>query len=60
MAALDFSAEVDKKNKAIAEKHYRTADEDKQQEMIKPRLEWRTFVGTDLVREVTLKPMTMK
>jgi hypothetical protein len=60
MAALDYSAENDKKNKAIAEKHYKTADEDKQRDMIKPRFEWRTPVGSDLVREVTLKPMPMK
>jgi hypothetical protein len=57
MAALDFSAENDKKQKAIAEKHYKTADEEKQREMVKPRLEWRTSLGTDLVREVMLKPM---
>jgi hypothetical protein len=46
MAALDYSAELDKKGKAVAEKHYKTADEDKQREMIKPRLDWRTFLGT--------------
>jgi len=57
MAALDYSAELDKKSKAIAEKHFKTADEDKQREMIKPRLDWRTFLGTQLVREVSLKPM---
>jgi len=57
MAALDYNAEIDKKGKAIGEKHYKTADEDKQREMAKPRLEWRTFLGTQLVREVTLKPM---
>jgi hypothetical protein len=57
MAALDYSGELDKKSKAIAEKHYKTADEDKQREMIKPRLDWRTFLGTQLVREVSLKPM---
>lgn len=60
MAALDFSAEADKKNKAIGEKHYKTADEDKQRDMIKPRFQWRTPVGSDLVREVTLRPMPMK
>ncbi|MFN2387254.1 MAG: hypothetical protein ABR576_13380 [Thermoanaerobaculia bacterium] len=60
MAALDYSAEIDKKNKAIAEKHYKTADEDKQRDMIKPRLEWRILVGTDLVREVSLRPMATK
>jgi hypothetical protein len=57
MAALDYSADLDKKSKAIAEKHYKTADEDKQREMIKPRFEWRTFLGTQLIREVNLKPM---
>jgi len=57
MAALDYNAEIDKKGKAIAEKHFKTADEDKQREMTKPRFEWRTFVGTQLVREVTLKPL---
>ena len=57
MAALDFTAENDTKQKAIAEKHYKTADEEKQREMTKPRLEWRTHIGTDLVREVMLKPM---
>jgi hypothetical protein len=57
MAALDYSAELDKKGKAIAEKHYKTGDEDKQREMIKPRLDWRTYLGTQLVREVNLKPM---
>jgi hypothetical protein len=57
MAALDYSADLDKKSKAIAEKHYKTADEDKQREMIKPRLDWRTFLGAQLVREVSLKPM---
>jgi hypothetical protein len=57
MAALDYNAEIDKKGKAIAEKHYKTADEDKQREMTKPRFEWRTFVGTQLVREVNLKPL---
>jgi hypothetical protein len=57
MAALDYSAELDKKGKAIAERHYKTADQDKQREMIKPRLEWRTFLGRQLVREVNLKPM---
>lgn len=57
MAALDYSAEIDKKGKAIAEKHYKTPDEDKQRDMAKPRLEWRTYLGTDLVREVNLKPL---
>jgi hypothetical protein len=57
MAALDYSGELDKKGKAIAEKHYKTADEEKQREMAKPRLDWRTYIGTQIVREVTLKPL---
>jgi hypothetical protein len=57
MAALDYNADVDKKGKAISEKHYKTADQEKQREMAKPRLEWRTFLGTQLVREVNLKPL---
>jgi hypothetical protein len=39
---LDYSAELDKKQTAIAEKHYKTADQDKQREIINPGLEWRT------------------
>jgi hypothetical protein len=57
MAALDFNAENDKKVKAIAEKHYKTADEEKQREMAKPRLDWRTHLGTQILREVALKPL---
>jgi hypothetical protein len=57
MAALDYNAEIDKKGKAISEKHYKTADQDKQREMAKPRLDWRTYLGTQLVREVNLKPI---
>ena len=57
MAALDYSADIDKKGKAIAEKHYKTADEEKQREMSKPRLDWRTYLGTTITREVTLKPL---
>jgi hypothetical protein len=56
-AALDYSADLDAKGKAIAEKHYKTADEDKQQQMAAPRLDWRTYLGTDIVREITLRPM---
>jgi hypothetical protein len=57
MAALDYNAENDRKGKAISEKHYKTADEEKQREMAKPRLDWRTFLGTQIVREVALKPL---
>jgi hypothetical protein len=57
MAALDYNADIDKKGKAIAEKHYKTADEEKQREMTKPRFDWRTYLGTQIVREVNLKPL---
>ncbi len=55
--ALDFNPELDAKSKAIQAEHWKTKDQDKQREMTKPRLEWRTFVGSDLTREVTLKPL---
>ena len=56
--ALDYSKERDDKGKALAEKHFKTADEDKQREAIKPRLEMRRYLGTRMLREVTLKPMS--
>jgi len=55
--ALDFNPENDAKFKAIQADHWKTKDQDKQREMTAPRLEWRTFVGSELPREVTLKPM---
>jgi hypothetical protein len=54
--ALDYSAEDDAKEKAIAAKVSGTKDENKQREMEAPRLKMRTHVGTSIVREVTLKP----
>jgi hypothetical protein len=56
--ALDYTKERDDKEKAIAAKQYQTTDEDKQREIIKPRLEMRRYIGTSMVREVMLKPMT--
>lgn len=55
--ALDYSKERDDKEKAIASKQYKTADQDKQREMIKPRLEMRRYIGSTTVREVMLRPM---
>jgi len=55
--ALDFNPENDAKNKAIQAEHWKTKDQDKQRELTAPRLSWREFVGSDIVREVTLKPM---
>jgi hypothetical protein len=54
--ALDYSQADEDKADAIAASHFATPDEDKQQEMIKPRLDMRTYLGTTYVREVTLKP----
>lgn len=54
--ALDYNQGDDDKSKAISAAHFATADEDKQAEMIKPRLDMRTHLGTTYVREVTLKP----
>ena len=54
--ALDYNQGDDDKSEAIAAAHFATADEDKQAEMIKPRLEMRTYLGTTYRREVTLRP----
>ena len=55
--AMDYNAADDARGKAIAEKHYKTADEDKQRAMIEPRFGWRDFVSQRIVREVNLKSM---
>ena len=54
--ALDYNKGDDDKADAIAAAHFATPDEDKQADMIKPRLDMRTHLGTTYVREVTLKP----
>lgn len=56
-AALDFSQGDEDKSKAIQAKHYKTADENKQREMAAKRLDMRTFLGTEFIREVNLRPM---
>jgi hypothetical protein len=55
--ALDFNQSVDDKLKAIAEKHYKTEDEDKIDDLAGVRLDMRKFLGTKYLREITLKPM---
>jgi hypothetical protein len=55
--ALDFNAGDEGKMKAIAEKHFKTKDEQKQREMASPRFQWRDYISTTYVREVTLKPL---
>jgi hypothetical protein len=54
--ALDYNAEDEAKEKAISAKISGTKDEAKQREMDAPRLKMRTLVGTNIVREVTLRP----
>jgi hypothetical protein len=56
-AALDFNQGDEDKSKAIQAKHYKTSDEKKQQEMAARRLDMRTYLGTDYLREVNLRPM---
>src|SRR6266446_1277112 len=43
--------------KALAAKHWKTLDEQKQRDMASKRFEFRDFLGTAFYREVTLKPM---
>jgi hypothetical protein len=54
--ALDYSKADEDKADAIAAKHWATADEDKQEQLASPRLEMRRFLGTEYIREVTLRP----
>jgi hypothetical protein len=56
-AALDYDAEMEKRWEAIAAKHLKTADDDEQRKMAEPRFEMRTFLGSNMMREVVLKPM---
>jgi hypothetical protein len=55
--AMDFNQGDADKIKAIQAKHWKTTDEDKQRDMASSRLAMRKFVGTDIVREVNLRPM---
>lgn len=54
--ALDYNKGDDDKFDAISAAHWATADDDKQAQMSAPRLAMRTYLGTDYVREVTLRP----
>lgn len=54
--ALDYNKGDDDKFEAISAAHWATADDDKQAQMSAPRLEMRKYLGTDYVREVTLRP----
>ena len=55
--ALDYSKDDEDKDKAIAAKHFKTDNEEKQQDMTESRFEMRDFVGAEFVREVNLRPM---
>lgn len=55
--ALDFNQGDEDKSKAIQAKHYKTTDEKKQMEMSARRFDMRTYLGTQYIREVNLRPM---
>jgi hypothetical protein len=55
--ALDFNQADADKMKAIASKHFKTMDEQKQREMTAKRFDMRDYMGTSFIREVTLKPL---
>jgi len=55
--ALDYNAGDDAKAKEIAAKHFKTADEQKQRDLIANRYTFRDSLGTSYYREVNLKPM---
>ena len=54
--ALDYNKGDDDKFKAISAAHWGTSNDDEQLGKTAPRLEMRKFMGTDFVREVTLRP----
>ena len=55
--ALDYNAGDDATAKGIATKHFKTADEQKQRDMIANRFTFRDSLGRSYWREVNLKPM---
>ena len=55
--ALDFNQSDDDKMKQIQEKHYKTSDEEKLNEMTAKRFDMRTYIGTKYFREISLKPL---
>jgi len=54
--ALDYNKGDDEKFEAISAAHWATGDNAKQAELSAPRLEMRKYLGTEYVREVTLRP----
>lgn len=55
--ALDFDADADAKTKAIAAALFKTSDQEKQRQQTAIRFEYRDFVATTYIREVTLRPL---
>jgi hypothetical protein len=55
--ALDYSSADESKFKEVEAKFWKTKDEEKQRELAAPRLDFREYVGTEYIREVTMKPM---
>ncbi|HSP86948.1 MAG TPA: hypothetical protein VLN45_02350 [Ignavibacteriaceae bacterium] len=53
--ALDFNQSRDDKMKEIAERHYKTTDDDKIRDLAGVRLDMRKFLGVKYLREVFLK-----
>jgi hypothetical protein len=53
--ALDFDQGEADKMKEIAEKHYKTENEDKVRELAGVRLDMRKFLGVKFLRDVSLK-----
>ena len=56
-ARFDYNPEDEAKFRAIAKKHFQTADRDEQRQKAAPRLDWRRYLRTEIVREVNLKPI---
>lgn len=54
--ALDFDQADEDKFDAISAAHWKTANQDEQTSKSAPRLEMRKYIGTEFVREVTLRP----
>ncbi|MEK9135565.1 MAG: hypothetical protein AAB393_00455 [Bacteroidota bacterium] len=55
--ALDYNKGEEDKWKAIQSKHFKTTDEQQQREMTKKRFEMRDYIGTNYLREISLRPM---
>lgn len=57
VSGVDYDAEMEAKWRALVTKHSGTADEEQREAMAMPRFEMREFLGSNMMREVMLKPM---